>query len=116
MPGAGSKDFTKASLSHCKEGTPISDLFPTDLIKNYCSFFCFHYKKCSKPHQSFEFDHVGSRWDRVLPEDQIKILKHSHASKGKKLWLDADTFAKHNVTIPKKFTYLLGDARGPKST
>jgi hypothetical protein len=33
MPGVGSKDFTKASLSHCKEGTPISDLFPMDLIK-----------------------------------------------------------------------------------
>jgi hypothetical protein len=37
-------------------------------------------------------------------------------SKGKKVWLDADIFAKHNITILKKFFYLLGDARGPKST
>jgi hypothetical protein len=40
-PGAGLKDFTKAGLFFCKEGTPISDLFPTDLIKKYCSFFAF---------------------------------------------------------------------------
>jgi hypothetical protein len=50
-PGAGSKDFTKAGLFHCKEGTPVHELFPADLIKKYCSFFCFHNKKCSKPHQ-----------------------------------------------------------------
>jgi hypothetical protein len=67
------------------------------------------------PHQSCEFNHVG-RWDRVLPEDQRKILEHHHASKGKNLWLDTDIFAKHNVTILKKFVYLLGDACGPKST
>ncbi len=102
-------------LFHCKEGTQISDLFPTDLIKKYCSFFCFHNKKCSKPHQACEFEHIG-RWDRVPPEDQMKILEHCHASKGKKVWLDADIFAKHNITIPEKFIYLLGDACGPKST
>ncbi len=53
------------------------------------------------PHQSYEFDHVG-RWDRVPPKDQRKILELCHASKGKKVWLDTDFFAKHNVTIPKK--------------
>ncbi len=31
--GAGSEDFTKAGLFHCKEGTPITELFPTDLTK-----------------------------------------------------------------------------------
>jgi hypothetical protein len=113
--GAASKDFTKADLSHCKEGTPISDLFPMELIKKYCSFFCFHNKKCSKPHQVCEFKHIG-RWDRVPPKDQIMILKHCHASKGKSVWLDVDIFAKHNITIPEKFVYLLGDARGPKRT
>ncbi len=85
-PGAGSKDFTKAGLFHCKEGTPISDLFPTDLSKKYYLFFCFHNRKCSMPCQSCEFNHVGW-WDRVSPEDQRKILKHCHASKGKKVGL-----------------------------
>jgi hypothetical protein len=45
--GAGSLDFTKAGLFHCKEGTPVADLFPAGLTKKYCSFFCFHNKKCS---------------------------------------------------------------------
>jgi hypothetical protein len=51
-PGAGLKDLFKASLFHYIEGTLISDLFPMDLVKKYCSFFCFHNKKCSKPHQA----------------------------------------------------------------
>jgi hypothetical protein len=28
--------------------------------------------------------------------------------------LDADTFAKHKITVPEKYTYLLGDSNGPK--
>ncbi len=112
--GAGSMDFTKAGLFHCKEGTPVTDLFPADLINKYCSFFCFHNKKCSKPHQACDFDHIG-RWDKVPPVDQLKILEHCHARKEKKVWLDADTFTKHKVTIPNKFAYLLGDLEGPKS-
>ena len=112
--GAGTKDFTKAGLFRCKEGTPIGELFPTDLSKKYCSFFCFHDKKCSKPKQSCDFEHVG-RWDKIPVEDQTKILKHCLASGGK-IWLDADTFTKHRITnIPEKFAYLLGDAKGPKS-
>jgi hypothetical protein len=46
----------------------------------------------------------------------MKILEHCHASKGKEVSLDADIFAKHNIAISEKFAYLLGDARGPKST
>jgi hypothetical protein len=112
--GAGSKDFTKVGLFHCKEGTSISELFSVDLAENYCSFFCFHNKKCSKPHRACEFDHVGRR-DKIPANDQSKILEHCHATKGKKVWLDADTFAKHKVTIPDKFANLLGDSKGPKS-
>ena len=112
--GAGSKDFTKAGSLRCKEGTPIGELFPSDLSKKYCSFFCFHDKKCSKPKQSCDFEHVG-KLDKIPGEDQTKILEHCHASGGK-IWLDADTFTKHRVTnIPEKFAYLLGDAKGPKS-
>ncbi len=81
--GAGSKDFTKAGLFHCKEGTPIPVLFPANLTKKYSSFFCFHNKKCSKPHQACEFDHIG-RWDKVPVDNQSKILEHCHATKGKR--------------------------------
>ncbi len=48
-PGVGSKDFAKAGLFCCKEGTPIAELFPTDLSKKYCSFFYFHNKNAPSP-------------------------------------------------------------------
>ncbi len=55
------------------------------------------------------------KWENIPAKDQTKILEHCHAS-GEKIWLDADTFAKHRVAnIPGKFAYLLGDAKGPKS-
>ena len=113
-PSTGERDFTKAGLFHCKEGTAITDLFPTDLSKKYCSFFCFHAKKCSKPKQSCDFEHIG-KWDKIPAGDQAKIFEHFHASDGK-VWLDSDTFAKHRVTnIPDKFAHLIDDAKGPKS-
>jgi hypothetical protein len=113
-PGAGLKDFTKADLFFCKEGTLIAELFPTNLLKKYCSFFCFHDKQCSKPKQSCNFEHVG-KWEKISADDQTKILEHCHASDGK-IWLNVDTFAKHSVmNIPGKFAHLLGDAKGPKS-
>ena len=108
------KDFTKAGLFRCKEGTPIAELFPTDLSKKLCSFFSFHDKKCSKPNQACDFEHIG-KWDKIPVADQTKILEHCHATRGNKVWLDAETFAKHRITVPEKFTYLLGDSFGPKS-
>ena len=114
-PAVGAKDFTKAGLFHCRDGFQKGDLLPLDLSKKYCTFFCFHNKKCSKPNQACDFEHVG-RWEKIPPKDQEKILAHFHAGKEKKAWLDAETFAKHNVTIPEKYAYLLGDASGCKST
>ena len=108
----GAKDFTKAGLFHCKEGTPISDLFPSNLEKMYC-FFCLHGKKCSKPTQVCEYEHIG-KWEKIPANNQIKILEHCHATQGKKVWLDAETFVKHKIIIPDKYAYLLGDSNGPK--
>jgi hypothetical protein len=100
-PAAGAKDFTKAGLFCCKEGTPIAELFPANITKNYCSFINFHDKKCSKPNQACNFNHIG-KWDKIHAGDQTKILKHCHSTQGKKVWLDADTFAKHRATVPKR--------------
>ncbi len=111
---ARAKDFTKAGLFHCKEGTPISELFPSNLSKKYCSFFCFHNKKCPKPKQTCNFEHIR-KWDKIHADDQSKILVHCHATQGTKVWLNAETFAKHKATVPDKFVYLLGDGKGPKS-
>jgi hypothetical protein len=110
----GAKDFTKAGLFHCKDSFQTNELFPLDLLKKYCSFFCFHNKRCSKPNQACEFEHVR-RWEKIPPRDQEKILAHCHVGNGKKVWLDAKTFMKHKVTIPEKYAYLLGDANGCKS-
>jgi hypothetical protein len=57
-PAAEGKDFTKAGLFCCKERMPILELFPSNLKKKYCSFFCFHDKKCPKPNQACDFDHI----------------------------------------------------------
>ncbi len=111
---AGAKDFTKAGLFRCKEGTAILELFPGDLSKKCCSSFCFHGKKCTKPRQMCNFEHVG-RWDKIPADDQTEILAHCNATCGAKVWLDAKTFTKHRATVPDKFAYLLGDAKGAKS-
>jgi hypothetical protein len=109
----GSQGFSKPGLFHCKEGTPFSDLIPANLEKKLCSFFCLHGKKCSKPSQVCENEHIG-KWEKIPATDQIKILKHCHATQGKKIWLEADTSSKHKNTIPDKYAYLLGDSKGPK--
>ena len=69
----------------------------------------------SKPNQACDFIHIG-KWDKIPVGDQTKILKHCHATPGKKVWLDATTFAKHRATVPDKYAYLLGDSKGPRST
>ena len=73
-PAVGAKDFTNACLFHCKDGVSPTELFHSDLSKKCCSFFYFHNKKCSKPHQACEFEHIG-RWEKILPKDQEKILQ-----------------------------------------
>jgi hypothetical protein len=82
-------------------------------MKKNCSFFCFRDKKCLNPSQACNFDHVG-KWDKIPADDQSKILEHFCASKGK-IWLDADTFAKHRAAFLDKFAYLLGDSKGSKN-
>jgi hypothetical protein len=64
----GSQDFLKAGLFHCKEGTTFLGLFPANLEKKLCSFFCLHGKKCSKPSQVCEFEHIG-KWEKITATD-----------------------------------------------
>jgi hypothetical protein len=73
-PGAGSKDFTKTSLFCCKEGTPIAKLFPTNLSNKYCSFFCFHNKKCSPSQSSLATLSMLASGKRSLPLIKPRFL------------------------------------------
>jgi len=61
-------------------------------------FLCLCGKKRSKSTQVCEYEHIG-KWEKIPATDQIKILKHCHATQGKKIWLDADTFSKHKNII-----------------
>jgi hypothetical protein len=48
-----------------------------------------------------------------VPEDNRLILL-KHMEKSGLMWLDAETFKKHENAIAPKFAHLLGDATGPK--
>ena len=47
------------------------------------------------------YEHIW-KWDKIPANDQIKILKHCHATQGKKVWLNAETFTKNKIIIPDK--------------
>jgi hypothetical protein len=55
---------------------------------------------------------------QAVPFGFVKEVLHLllFPQKGRKFWLDANTFMKHKVTIPEKYAYLLGDTSGCKST
>jgi hypothetical protein len=48
----------------------------------------------------------------VPNKDKAVLL--THMDEKKKMWLDAEAFARHKVTIAPEFSHLLGDALGPK--
>ena len=108
----GGTDQIKLGLFHSKEGIKPEDLFPSGLESTPCAFFCFQNKKCTRPRSSCPRPH-NVKWDAIKPDDQAKILKHfSDTGNG---WLDAETFNKHKIEIPKNYAFLLGDASGPKA-
>ena len=108
----GGSDQTKLGLFHSKEGTKPEDLFPTGLESTPCAFFCFQNKKCTRTRSSCPRPHTV-KWDTIKSDDQAKILRHfSETGNG---WLDAETFKKHRIEIPATYSFLLGDASGPKA-
>jgi hypothetical protein len=108
----GSQDFLKAGLFHCKEGTTFLGLFPANLEKKLCSFFCLHGKKCSKPSQVCEFEHIG-KWGKITATDQIKSSSTAMRLRAKRFGSMPITFRSIN-TIPDKYVYLLRNSKGPK--
>jgi hypothetical protein len=51
-------------------------------------------------------------WNNIPDEDKMVLLNHMDNTKN--MWLDAETFQKHENQIAPKITYLLGDTSGPK--
>jgi hypothetical protein len=114
------KEFLDKSLKmgifHVKKDTPAAKAIPDKaLLKDgagICLDFCSQGKKCNFPHQLCKNGRHITNWKNVPDEDKLVLLKHMDSTG--LMWLDAAIFEKHKVTIPPKYTHLLGDASGPK--
>ncbi len=111
-PTGGGPDQAKLGLFHAKEGVKPKELFLGDLETTPCAFFCSQDKRCNRPHLGCPCPHVV-KWENIKPDDQKKILVHF--AKTGNGWFDAETMQKHKAEIPAEYSYLLGDARGPKA-
>ena len=115
------KEFSDRSLKmglfHIRKGTLPNRAFP-DRTKlkdgaGICHDFNSHGYKCPFPHQLCKTGKHFTNWKHVPDNDKLTILKHMDETGS--AWLDAETFEKHNSSIPPEFAHLLGDASGPKN-
>ena len=107
----------KMGLFHIRKGTLPNRAFP-DRTKlkdgaGICHDFNSHGYKCPFPHQLCKTGKHFTNWKHVPDNDKLTILKHMDETGS--AWLDAETFEKHNSSIPPEFAHLLGDASGPKN-
>ena len=106
----------KMGLFHLKKGTPASKALPekSTLKDGICLDFCCHERKCNFNHLLCKNGKHYTNWKNVPEEDRPILLKHME--KSSVMWLDAETFKKHEIVIAPEFAHLLGDATGPKKT
>ena len=104
----------KMGLFHMKKGTPASKALPEKgtLKEGVCLDFCCHERKCNYNHLLCKNGKHYTNWKNVPEEDRRILLVHM--AKFGLMWLDADTFKKHENVIAPEFAHLLGDATGPK--
>jgi hypothetical protein len=114
------KEFSDKSLKmglfHIKKGTPASKALPDkSTLKDgvsICLDFCCHEKKCNFNHLLCKNGKHYTNWKNVPDEDKTTLLNHMNTTG--LMWLDAETFERHKITIAPEFTHLLGDATRPK--
>ena len=104
----------KMGLFHMKKGTPASKALPdkSTLKEGVCLDFCCHDRKCNYNHLLCKNGKHYTNWKNFPEEDRPVLL--AHMAKSRLMWLDADTFKKHDIVIAPEFAHLLGDATGPK--
>ncbi len=112
--GGPSNKSLQMGLFHTKNGLSAGAAHPEkgNLKDEICLDFCSHSRTCSKPHQVCTNGKHYTHWNRIPDEDKTLILAHCNSTG--KMWLDTETFKKHEIVIPPKFTHLLSDASGPK--
>ena len=114
------KEFSDKSLKmglfHIKKGIPLAKAMPDkSTLKDgasICLDFCSHERKCNFTHLLCKNGKHYTNWKNVPDDDKMTLLKHMSATG--LMWLDAETFTKHGITIAPEFVYLLGDATGPR--
>jgi hypothetical protein len=104
----------KLGMFHIKQGVNATLALPEKgkLKDRICLDFCAHGKKCNYPQMLCKNSKHYTTWKNIPDKDKLVLLKHM--SESKNLWLDAETFSKHKITLAPEFTHLLGDASGPK--
>jgi hypothetical protein len=114
------KEFSDKSLKmglfHVKKGTPAAKALPNrSTLKDgasICLDFCCHERKCNFTHLLCKNGKHYTNWKNVPDDNKKTLLKHMSATG--LMWLDAETFTKHGISIAPEFAHLLGDATGPK--
>ena len=111
-----SKDYSKMGMFHTNlENEQLLKWFKDlKLEKPVCSLFGTHGCVCSNRPQNCEHGKHQRRFNKVYDPDQKKILEGAHTTK--KVWFDKSTFERHGIQLEPKYKFLLGDAKGPKST
>ncbi len=101
-------------IFHMKKGINAVAALPEKgkLKESICMDFCSHEKKCNFPHMLCKNGKHYTTWKYIPDYDKMVLLKHMGDKKN--MWLNAETFQKHKITIAPKFTHLLGQALGPK--
>ena len=101
-------------LFHLIKGTPALKALPekSTLKDKNCLDFCCHEGKCNFNHLLCKNGKHYTNWKNVPEEDRLILLKHME--KSGLMWLDAETFKKHENAIAPEFVHLLSNATGPK--
>jgi hypothetical protein len=96
-------------LFHLKKGTPAAKALPKKSILkdgvSMCLDFCCHERKCNHPHALCKNGKYYTNWKSVPDSNKVTLLKHMDSRS--LMWLDVETFKKHNITIAPKYAHLL---------
>jgi hypothetical protein len=94
----------KMGLFHLIKGTLALKALPkkSTLKDGICLDFCCHERKCNFNHLLCKNGKHYTNWKNVPEDDRLILLKHME--KSGLMWLDTETFKKHENAPPSLFT------------
>ena len=104
----------KMGIFHMRKGSPASKALPkkSKLKDGICLDFCCHERKCNFNHLLCTNGKHYTNWKNIPEENRPILLKHME--KTGLMWLDAETFKRHENVIAPEFAHLLGEVTGVK--